>query len=221
MPPTSPQFQKLALAAIEDIASRGKLAIMVGGTGLYIDSMIYNYSFLPASDASERTKLNNLTLAELVQVASERGLPLATIDARNKRRVIRLIENDGQSPTKSRLRSNSLVLGLSIPRDELEARITSRVDEMLASGLEREVEALAKRYGWKAEPMKGVGYREWQNCFEGEQTLALTRSRIIAASLQLAKKQRTWFKRNKSIHWLAERSKLAEADELVTTFLNK
>lgn len=218
---SAPQFQKLALAAIEDIASRGKLAIMVGGTGLYIDSVIYDYTFLPASDASERAKLNSLALAELVQIASERGLSLENIDQRNKRRVIRLVENDGQLPNKSPMRTNSLVLGLSVPRDELEARIIDRVDAMLANGLEQEVESQAGHYGWRAEPMKGVGYREWQNYFEGVQSLEQTRSRIISASLQLAKKQRTWFKRNYSIHWLIERSKLAEADELVTTFMNK
>lgn len=218
---SAPQFQRLALAAIDDIASRGKLAIMVGGTGLYTDSVIFNYSFLPPSSASERARLNSLPLAELLSIASKRNLSLATIDTRNKRRVIRLIENNGQLPSKSSLRPNTLMLGLMLARDELEAKITSRVDKMLAAGLEQEVKAIAGQFGWLAEPMKGVGYKEWQEYFEGTQMLANTRLRIIKSSLDLAKKQRTWFKRHKFIHWLANRDKLAEAVALVTTFLNK
>ncbi|MGH7196067.1 MAG: tRNA (adenosine(37)-N6)-dimethylallyltransferase MiaA [Candidatus Saccharimonadales bacterium] len=193
---SAPQFQKLALAAIEDIASRGKLAIMVGGTGLYIDSVIFDYGFLPAPNAGERARLNRLTLAELVKITNKLScLSLATIDASNKRRVIRLIENNGQLPTKSSLRQNTLLLGLNLPREQLAARITNRVDAMLANGLEQEVKQLAEIYSWQTEPMKGIGYREWRDYFNGQTSLEQTRQKIIKSSLGLAKKQRTWFKR--------------------------
>jgi tRNA dimethylallyltransferase len=91
---------------------------------------------------------------------------------------------------------------------------------MLAHGLEKEAANLAKRYGWEAEPMKGIGYREWQAYFLGVQTLAETRAKIISASQGLAKRQRTWFNHNSGIHWLANGDEVAEAVDLITTFLD-
>jgi tRNA dimethylallyltransferase len=211
-------FQKLAKQAIADISGRGKLPIMVGGTGLYIDSVLFNYGFLPPSDPALRVALNELTLDELHARAIELGLDTTGIDLQNKRRVIRLIENNGARPTKHDLRGNTLVLGLSTEREQLQARITARVDAMLAAGLENEVQILAQRYGWGAEPMKGIGYREWCEYFEGTTDIAQTRARIIKATMDLAKRQRTWFKRNSSIQWLSDRSKNVD---IVTTFLNK
>ncbi|MGH7249656.1 MAG: tRNA (adenosine(37)-N6)-dimethylallyltransferase MiaA, partial [Minisyncoccia bacterium] len=96
--------------------------------------------------------------------------------------------------------------------------ITRRVDHMIKAGLEEEVKNLSKLYDWKVEPMKGIGYREWREYFEGGQTLGQTKERIVNNCMQLAKKQRTWFKRNNSIHWVSEQAK---AVEFVTTFLNK
>lgn len=214
------EFKRLAIEAIEDIASRGKLPIVVGGTGLYVDSILFDYGFLPATDRGMRQELDALALPEVVRRAKALGLDTEGIDLRNKRRVIRLIENDGVRPTRGELRPQTLVLGIQIDREALEARITQRVDAMLAAGLEAEVAKLAKQYGWDTESMKGVGYKEWQLYFEGSQTLAQTRERIIRGTIQLAKKQRTWFKRHKSIHWLPNRDKTAESVDLITTLLN-
>lgn len=211
-------FKKLAQKAIADIAGRGKLPILVGGTGLYIDSVIFNYGFLPPSDSRLRTELNNLTLNELLNRAERLGLDTTGIDLRNKRRVIRLIENNGVKPTRQPMRKNTLVIGIETDRQLLNGRITRRVDSMLALGLQTEVAQLAAAYGWKAEPMKGIGYREWQAYFAGSQNLADTRAKIISATAGLAKRQHTWFKRNKSIQWVSDRS---YAVELLTTFLNK
>lgn len=217
---SAPQYKRLALAAIDDISRRGKLPIMVGGTGLYIDSVIYDYSFLPPSDRDTRARLNGLSLDNLINIAKERELPLSSVDNRNKRRVIRLIENDGRMPAKSSLRPNTLIIGLRLDREELAARIEARVDKMLAGGLEQEAKLLVKHYGWDCEPMKGVGYKEWQDYFEGEQGLTETRQKIIKASLDLAKKQRTWFKRNKSIQWINNRGNIDTVVDLITTKLN-
>jgi len=211
-------FQRLAKQAITDIGGRGKLPIMVGGTGLYIDSVLYDYSFLPPSDPALRQELNAMELPALLRRVDELELDMDGIDTHNKRRVIRLIENNGVRPVKQSLRPHTIVLGLNVPRDELRARITERVDAMLTAGLEQEVCELARRYGWETEPMKGIGYREWRTHFEGMHDLAATRERIIKTSMDLAKRQRTWFKRNDSIQRVSDRS---YAVELVTTFLNK
>lgn len=211
-------FQGIAQAAIDAITRRGRLPILVGGTGLYVDSVIYSYSFPVAPPKGLREELDALSLEQLLKRAEERGLVFKDIDIHNKRRVVRLIENDGQLPARQQLRPNTLVLGLSVPREELRERVTRRVDAMLAAGLEFEVQKLAAEYGWSAEPMKGIGYREWQPYFAGTQNLAETRDKIITATMGLAKRQRTWFKRNSSIQWAPDRSK---AVEIATTFMNK
>jgi len=214
-------FQRLANKAIADIQGRGKLPILAGGTGLYIDSVVFGYSFLPPSDPALREELNAMTLEQVLARAVELGLDTTGIDLRNKRRVIRLIENNGVRPSKQQLRPDTYILGLSTPREDLRARVERRVDTMLAAGLEEEVQHLAEQYGWDAEPMKGIGYREWKEYFGGSQTLDQTRAKIIKATMDLAKRQRTWFKRNDSIHWLNNRDKYTEAVDYLTTVLNK
>ena len=219
------EFQRLAKQAIADIQSRGKLAIMVGGTGLYVDSVLYDYQFLPPTSDALRDELNELSLDELIERVQALHIDSEGIDMRNKRRIVRLIENNGQRPTKKDLRANTLVLGVAVDREHLRERITHRVEAMLAAGLEPEVAQLAERYGWDTEPMKGIGYREWRPYFEprpeSKQGLDETKQRIVAATMGLAKRQRTWFKRNDCIQWLQPLNTLANAVELVTTFIHK
>lgn len=200
-------FKGLAVNTITNITSRGKLPLLVGGTGLYVDSVLYDYNFLPAPPSGQREELNALSLAELLDKATAMELDTSTIDIDNKRRVIRLIENNGQLPTRQPLRPNTLVIGLQIPLEQLEAKMEQRADAMLALGLEQEVRELSGRYGWDVEPMKGIGYREWRPYFEGSQTLTETRQQIVRGTLALAKKQRTWFKRNPDIHWFDDSAK--------------
>lgn len=172
---TAAQFQKLANEAIKDIARRGKLPVMVGGSGLYIDGVIYNYQFFgPKAEAVDR-----------------------------------------REP-----RQNTLVLGLKTERDELKERIERRVDQMLGAGLEDEVRGLKDRYGWPSEALKGVGYAQWHDYFLGSESRAQVRQKIIRATLGLAKRQRTWFKRNNSIQWISTPVKWDDVVARVTTFLS-
>ncbi|HSX43075.1 MAG TPA: tRNA (adenosine(37)-N6)-dimethylallyltransferase MiaA [Candidatus Saccharimonadales bacterium] len=211
-------FQRLAREAIADISARGKLPIMVGGTGLYIDSVLFDYGFLPPSDPALREELDALTLDQVLARAAQTGLDTTGIDLRNKRRVIRLIENNGLRPSKGEMRPNTLVVGVQVTSEELRERVIARVQHMLEAGLEAEVRGLAERYGWDVEPMKGIGYAEWQAYIAGEQDLPQTAGRIVAGTMGLAKRQRTWFKRNSGIQWYSDRSKIVDS---VTTFLNK
>ena len=210
-------FKEKAQQAIADVLGRGKLPILAGGSGLYIDSVLYDYGFLQQSEPTERSALNTMDLQAVVKLAQERGLDMTAIDIRNKRRVIRHIENNGVRPTKKEMRPHTLIVGLHIPRDELARRIEARVDGMISEGLEAEVRQLSLRYSWEVEPMKGIGYREWHDYFFGLKTLPETRQKIIQNTKQLAKKQRTWFRRNNSIQWVNSRSEIVD---LVTTFLN-
>jgi tRNA dimethylallyltransferase len=179
-------FQGLTLETIKNIGQRGKLAILCGGTGLYVDSVLYNLDF---KVVNERDSLNPRHL-------SSAGFP-----------------SEGKE-----LRPNTLVIGLSVPKEELEERITKRVNAMFEQGLEAEVKALARRYGWQAEAMSAVGYREWGAYFAGTQSLEQTRELIVIHTRQYAKRQRTWFKRNPHINWV---DSAGAAQQIVMTFLQQ
>jgi len=214
---TAAVFKDLANQAIKNISERGRLPILVGGTGLYIDGVIFDFSFLPEGDREAREKLNSLPREELIGLAYQRKLSTEGIDTNNKRRIIRLIETSGAVPKRQTLRPNTLLIGLKITREKLDDRVRGRVDTMIDKGLEQEVKKLAEKYSWDCEALKGIGYREWRLFFEGSQNIEQTKARIIKSTLDLAKRQRTWFKRNKSIQWIA---KQREAVDITTTFLN-
>ena len=218
---TAAVFKRLANKVINDITQRGKLPILVGGTGLYIDSVLYDFGFLPPGDRQARQALSAMTIEQLLQKITALGIELGAVDTRNKRRLIRLIETAGAQPVRHNLRPNTLILGMEVDRDVLRERITQRIDAMLAQGLEREVRALVERYGWGCEGLKGVGYAQWREYLEGAQSLAETRDKIIKATLDLSKRQNTWFKRNKSIHRITTPVNWTETVDLVTTTLYK
>lgn len=217
---TAAVFKKLANAAMQDITNRGKLSIMVGGTGLYIDGVVYDYGFLQEGDREARKALNDLSNDQLLQQIRNLGLELGDIDTRNKRRLIRLIETNGARPSRKEMRANTYIIGVKNDSDVLNERIEKRVDTMLADGLEQEVAGLVKRYGWDCEALKGVGYSQWKDYFLGTQDLLGTRAKIIKATKDLAKRQRTWFKRNKSIQWLHAPVNLEQIVESITTKLS-
>ncbi len=215
---TAAVFQQLANQAITNISNKGKLAFMVGGTGLYVDGVVFDFSFLPEASKELREELNSLSRQQLLDQIKQLGLDLTGIDIRNKRRLMRLIESEGAKPTKNRLRPNTLLIGLRLPREELKDRIIARVEQQLKDGLEQEVRRLSQAYSWQCEALKGIGYREWHGYFAGTTDLDATKSKIIKSTLDLAKRQRTWFRRNKSIQWVKNRD---DAVEIITTFLNK
>src|SRR5205823_6212129 len=99
---------------------------MVGGTGLYIDGVLHNHGFLPAGDRHDREALNGLSVGQLLTKIAELQIELGNVDRRNKRRLIRLIENNGQQPSRQALRANTLIIGLKTERSILEQRITQR-----------------------------------------------------------------------------------------------
>jgi tRNA dimethylallyltransferase len=192
-------FQKQASAVIADIQARGKLAILVGGTGLYVDAVLYNYSLRP-SNTEARKDFEKLKVAQLQELITEQGLPMPE-NAQNPRHLIRTLETGGEQPKREPLRPNTLVLGFMPASEDLKARIIAQVDRMFEQGLEQEVKGLSKKYSWQAEAMKGIGYREWRSYFEGKQTLEKTKELIVKDTWQYARRQRTWFKRNPDIHW--------------------
>lgn len=214
---TAADFKRLALDAIRDILDRGKLPILVGGSGLYIDGVLFDYDFLPPASGDLRHTLNGMSNEQLLAEVQKRSLDTNGVDTANNRRLIRLIETKGRAVVRKDLRQNTIVLGLTVPREQLNFRIGVRVEAMFAGGLVAEVERLKDKYGWDVQPMQGIGYREFKDYFEGDQTLEDVKAAIILNTKHLAKKQRTWFRKNKSIHWITQQE---QAVDLVTTLLN-
>jgi len=217
---TAALFKEKANAAIIDITGRGKLPILVGGTGLYIDGVIYDYDFLPQGDPDLRKELSELSIDELQKRAKGLGINLDEVDIQNPRRLIRLIETNGSKPTRKELRGNTAIIGIEIDRQILKQRVNRRVHDMLEAGLQQEVWDLSDKYSWECEALKGVGYSQWQDHFLHDQTIPETRQKIIKATMDLAKRQRTWFKRNKSIHWLQSPVNRGTAVAFATTTLD-
>ena len=213
---TAAVYKDLANRAIADISGRGKLPIMVGGTGLYIDGVLFDFSFLPPGDPKVRHKLNKLTTPQLLALVEQQGIDTTGIDTRNKRRLIRLLETGGRRPRQSQLRPNTLIIGLKPSRKDLRANIEQRVAVMFKRGLKHEVKRLSEKYGWEAEAMKGIGYREWQPYFVGTISAGEVKRKIVKSTLELAKRQRTWFKRHPQIVWLEDPR---DAEKLVRDFL--
>jgi len=213
---TAAEFKRLAAKAITDIHMRGKVPIMVGGTGLYIDSVIFDYDFQPPADPSRRSELQQLSVSELQAQLEAEGIALPAND-KNPRHLVRALETGGVPANKQALLPWTLVLGVRVEREQLKKQLTKRVKQMIKQDLEAEIKDLAKTYGWNNEALSAVGYKEWQAYFKDEQDVSQTQDLIIKNSLAYAKRQRTWFKRNKSIQWITDPS---TAVDLTTTFLN-
>lgn len=216
-PFTAADFKQRALLWIDDIAIRGKLPILVGGTGLYVDGVIFDFAFLPPVADEERERLEQMSVPELQALIGRLGLELPE-NAQNPRHLIRRIETNGQIPIKKDLRDNTLIIGLDISKEELTRRLEQRTRAMLEQGLEQEVRGLAGKYGWEAPGITGLGYREWRPYLEGIADIQEVAREINLRSLQYAKRQRTWFKRNPHIKWVQN---TAEAEHLVKEFLQK
>lgn len=210
-------FQQLALRAIDDIAGHGKLPIMVGGTGLYVDAVIYDFQLRPQPDVVLRASLQGLSVEELRERLVAAGLPLPRND-RNPRHLTRLLES-GVAPVQEKvLRPRTLVMGLMVPREQLQQRIETRIDAMLDAGLIDEVRKLRNQYG-DLEALRAPGYKAIAAYLDGKVDLAEAKRHFVRDDMRLAKRQRTWFKRNADIHWLDPANKLVQAEALVDELL--
>ncbi len=196
-------FKAQAEAAITDIHTRGKLPIIVGGTGLYVDAVLYDFAFRDAADPAQREKLEKLSVEELQQALTEKEISLPN-NPQNPRHLIRALETNGQPSERQLIRGNTLVLGLKIDRELLEQRIEKRIDDMITTGLLEEIETLAQKYSWDAPGLQAPGYRAFRPYFAGQIDLATAKKQFAQNDKQLAKRQRTWFKRNQDIQWVSD-----------------
>ena len=196
---TVADFQRLANEAIKDIQSRGKLPIISGGTGLYVDAVLYNYSFRHDRDPKLHATLLTETNEQLQRRIQGLGVELNNSDYHNPRRLIRAIETAGQPSAKHELRAGAAIVGINPGREIVLQRITQRVVLMMEQGFYEEVCALGQRYGWDTEAMSGIGYRLMGEVVRGEKSIQEAQAEFIQGDWSLAKRQITWLKRNPDI----------------------
>lgn len=197
---TAADFKRLANLAIEDISARGKLPIMVGGTGLYVDSVIFNYQFGEPANPAKRTELLGFSVEHLQQICREKNIELP-INSKNKRHLIRAIELGGLPKANRELRANTIVVGISTEREILRERISRRAHLMLQAGIFDEVRCAGQKYGWQSEAMTGNIYPIFKDLIAGQISEGEAIDRFIKSDMSLAKRQMTWFKRNPYIIW--------------------
>ena len=205
------QYQRAAYSAIDSISGAGKRPLLVGGTGLYISAIVEGYELVDVPPNEPlRAELEGLPLPQLVERIEKSDPEAASrIDKNNRRRLIRAIEiaAAGRAHSAARqcsARYNCLQLGLTWPREVLEARIERRLRDRLANGMIDEVAALRSRGVSDTRLEKlGLEYRYVTRYLRGElRTLDNLRLELGIAIRQFAKGQLTWFKRDRRIIWL-------------------
>lgn len=217
------EFKKCAEAAIQDIADQGKLPILVGGTGFWIDTVAHNLNIPTVPpNPNLRKKLTTKTAAELVAILKKLDPARAkTVEPKNPRRLIRAIEIAralGFVPKlKKRKAYNVLWLGLKSPQQTLHRNIKRRVRKMLDCGLAAETKKLLHhRLTKKRISELGFEYRSALLFLEKKVSRRHLEKALVRDTLKYARRQAVWFKRNRAIHWLATKK---EADELLQKFL--
>ena len=237
------QFQALAQNLIRDCHARGVLPILVGGSGLYLEGLLYDLEFggKASHDPLIRQALEQRLEAEGVEVlyaelSAQDPVAASKIPIQNHRRLLRALEvmqvtgqkfSDQSQHETAQARYETCILALDRPRDQLYERINARVQAMVAQGLEAEVRHLYQlAQGQLLPSVQGIGYKEWWPYLAGDMT---DREAVIAAiqqnSRRYAKRQLTWFRnRIQGTHWLDAsdyETALAQATSLVQDLLDK
>ncbi len=186
-------FQRYAMAKIAEIRQRQHVPLLVGGSGLYINSVIYDYRLAGGDyDPTTRAKLEKLPPDELRQLAIKQGTKLPR-DLDNKRRLIRSLERGGVSNNCGYLSRQTVVIGIAVDKEKLSQRISERAEQMLERGLVDETDRLIARYGM-VEPLRRNAYGVVAKYLTGQIYEAELIEQISTKDRQLAKKQLTWWR---------------------------
>ena len=198
---TAADFKQYALHKVAEIKARGRIPFIVGGTGLYIDGVLFDYEFGEGYDPTRRSQLEALTIEKLYDYCHDNNITLPGND-RNKRYIIRAIEQGGiNRKRRTTPIEDTIVVGIATVRNELRTRMQHRSEQMLANGVVDEAIILGKKYGWKNEAMTGNVYPLVKSYLDGQITYDDIKDKNTTLDWQLAKRQMTWFRRNPYIYW--------------------
>lgn len=231
-------YQALARQAIRDINERGRLPLLVGGTGLYYQAVVDPYRFTPAEgDPLVRQKLEELAVRfgnEYLHERLQRVDPEAArrIHPHDRRRLVRALEvyqTSGEPISAAlawRRRQESpyrlAAVALTMPRPLLYRRIEARVDAMLAQGLVEEVSRLLARYDYRLPALQALGYKEIGAYLRHEMTLEEAVSLLKRNTRRLAKRQLTWFRRDARLHWWeVDPARTEEISAAIASFISR
>lgn len=214
---TAADFKKYADEKIKEIRARGHIPFLVGGSGLYVDAVLLNYQFGSLADPKERSRLEAMSLEELHEYCRAHNVILPE-NERNKRYVIRAIERKSINGKRwAQPPHNSIVVGISTEKEELRTRIAQRAEQIFESDVVEEATLLGKKYDWDSEAMTGNIYPLIRLYLEKKLTHDEMVDKFATLDWRLAKRQLTWLKRNKFIHWVP----LTEVHGYVASLLAK
>ena len=211
-------YKRDATEAIENIISDGKVPIIVGGTGLYLEALIYNIEYNEIeTDLEYRENLEKIEkeegLEKLYQMAEKIDrIAMQKISHNDKKRIFRVLEiYHSTGKTKTELEAESrkqeskytyVLFGITMDREKLYDRINKRVDIMIEQGLIKEVENLLKKYKEFPTAMQGLGYKEVVEYLKGFTTKEEMIEKIKRETRRYAKRQLTWFRKYKDLKWI-------------------
>ncbi|MBT2581977.1 tRNA (adenosine(37)-N6)-dimethylallyltransferase MiaA [Planococcus sp. ISL-109] len=206
------EYQQLVRSKIAEIQQRGKIPIVVGGTGLYVQSVLFDYRFAEQQADSELRHALQDELERVGKEAMHRSLlsldPKIDIHPNNTRRVIRALEIllSGEEKEDGSLAQtpmyNELIIGLDMPREKLYERIDRRVDMMMQHGLLEEVKRLYDRRLRDVQSIKAIGYKELYAYFDGHDSLEEATEKLKRNSRKYAKRQFTYFRNKLPVLWV-------------------
>lgn len=194
-------YQKDVRQKIEEITSRNKRVIIVGGTGLYIKAGLYNYTFTEGTTYNQYEDMTNQEILDRIK----KFKVVETPDVNNRKRLVRLLNkvenNEDLSKNKDELLYNIKTIGLTTPREILYERINKRVDIMINNGLLEEINSLKDRYPNSRILNSGIGYKEFYDYLYNDKSLETVIEEIKQNSRRFAKRQYTFFKHQFDTTW--------------------
>ena len=216
--------------AIEEILSKGKTPIVVGGTGLYVDSLIYGIEYQEIRfDEKYRKELEDIALKDGLETLYKKAQEIdpeamKKISCNDKKRIMRVLEiykATGKTKTEQEIESRKKevkydykVFAIDWEREKLYERINKRVDIMIENGLIEEVENLLKKYKEFPTAMQGLGYKEVVEYLKGYLTKEEMIDKIKQETRRYAKRQITWFRKNKQTIWIGPQDLQKILDEI-------
>ena len=224
------EFTDKVREKITEINSRGKVPVVVGGTGLFIQSLLYPYSFSGAAkDETIREKYRQLISEKgneyVYNLLKERDSVRASkLHPNDVKRVVRALEvldlggNQNVEEFNEESPYDYTFLCLTMPREVLYERINLRVDIMMKDGLLEEIKSLLEKGArWDSQAMQGIGYKEWKPYFDGEATIEQVSDKIKQNTRNYAKRQLTWFRHRDNVVWVEPEDK----EKILKEIINK
>lgn len=216
------QYKTMATEKIRDIQKRGKIPIIVGGSGLYIDALFFDYDLSVQTDNSGyKKKLEKLSTSELQEMIKEKKYPMPE-NKDNPRHLIGMLLRGGVVNNNKLPINGAVIYGLMPDDETLKSRINYRVEKMFGEGFIEEVKSVISKYGQPPQKLDAIGYPIGAEFISGNLTLEQAKEKFKNEHWQYTRRQKSWFKRNPYIEWfLSGEDAMNTIKKELETALNK